>query len=465
MSFLLVDEFKYLYGQEDGYGLAAIFTPVAPETDPNRLVAFYRSSNAMHVSNELRSALIYHSGGLSLSKEEASAWVEVFASYWSAIGEILLCEEMIGQGQADFANWNKAYESWRGVTTLLQRYFNRSLFPYWAIPCLYTAGKYLRLLAIKADDASRERSGNVAYSGGFDDEDIVKSVRKMEKLEDAARVMNSVFGSCANDRAPIEQSRKWGIYNMANLCFKIYFQLNSLNLCKSLIRSVSVTELPPLNQYPLSHQVTFNYYSGVMSFIEEDYSKAEEFLKEAFEKCHPQATKNQELILTYLIPCHILTSHQLPTPQLLAPFPQLASLFLPLAAAIKHASLAEFDAALQAGEPYFVKRRIYLTLERARDIALRNLLRKVFVTGGYEPLLEGQTEADRKRRTRIPITEFVAAVRLSSKASNSGETIDRDEVECLLANMMYKDLMKGYIHRERGIVVLSKNQPFPGTKT
>jgi hypothetical protein len=78
-----------------------------------------------------------------------------------------------------------------------------------------------------------------------------------------------------------------------------------------------------------------------------------------------------------------------------------------------------------------VKRRIYLTLERGRDIALRNLLRKVFVAGGFEePKEPGATPL---RRTRVPVAEFAAAISLGSR-----EAIDTDEVECLLANMIYK---------------------------
>lgn len=80
----------------------------------------------------------------------------------------------------------------------------------------------------------------------------------------------------------------------------------------------------------------------------------------------------------------------------------------------------------------FVKRRIYLTLERGRDIALRNLLRKVFIAGGFEESKEGDTAP--VRRTRIPVSEFHAAIAM---ASDSGP-IDGDEVECLLANMIYK---------------------------
>lgn len=108
----------------------------------------------------------------------------------------------------------------------------------------------------------------------------------------------------------------------------------------------------------------------------------------------------------------------------------MQKLFSPLAKCIKKGDLAGFDKALIAGEDEFVRRRIYLTLERGRDIALRNLLRKVYVAGGFEEPKDGNAPT---RRTRIPVTEFAAAISLGSR-----ERIDNDEVECLLANVIYK---------------------------
>ena len=144
----------------------------------------------------------------------------------------------------------------------------------------------------------------------------------------------------------------------------------------------------------------------------------------------------KRLILTYLIPCRLITKHTLPTTALLSPYPRLQALFSPVAACIKRGDLAGFDAALIAGEDEFVKRRIYLTLERGRDVTLRNLLRKVFLAGGYEPLKEGQTEAEQIRRTRIPISEFAAALKLGMGVD--GQVLEDDEVECMIANMIYK---------------------------
>jgi hypothetical protein len=110
----------------------------------------------------------------------------------------------------------------------------------------------------------------------------------------------------------------------------------------------------------------------------------------------------------------------------------LQELFLPLAECIKRGDLRNFDLALQKGEDEFVKKRIYLTLERGRDIALRNLLRKVFMAGGFDEAKEGETTP--ARRTRVLVSEFRAAICMGS----GGEPIDTDEVECLLANMIYK---------------------------
>lgn len=86
--------------------------------------------------------------------------------------------------------------------------------------------------------------------------------------------------------------------------------------------------------------------------------------------------------------------------------------------------------------------------------------------------LAGDLDEEGKRNTRIYVKDFAAAIRLGESGA-SGEGMDvemdgsagenNDEVECLVANMIYKNLMKGYISRERGIVVLSKNGAFPGT--
>ena len=61
--------------------------------------------------------------------------------------------------------------------------------------------------------------------------------------------------------------------------------------------------------------------------------------------------------------------------------------------------LQAFKAALHHGEEQFVKRRIYVTLERTKDIAMRNLFHKVVL---YE---------NEENRTKISVRQFQIAMR------------------------------------------------------
>ena len=43
--------------------------------------------------------------------------------------------------------------------------------------------------------------------------------------------------------------------------------------------------------------------------------------------------------------------------------------------------------------------------------------------------------------------------------------LDMDEVECMVANLIYRGYVKGYISHSKKTLVLSKANPFPDLKT
>ncbi|KAL1878615.1 hypothetical protein VTK73DRAFT_7696 [Phialemonium thermophilum] len=450
----IFQEFGESFANRNGYQLSQTLTPELPN---DLLREIWKSTNHEEARTLLKRGLqasSSRSSAFSLSHEELKGWVDVFFAYWKAIGELLAVQN---RGKT---TWTTVYDAWRDLCSALIRGYNAHGFEAWTVPCLYVAGKHLRVFAIKADDERNSGNGGLLNenAGTSFQDDFDPESEKHQQLEDCARQLNRIFNLCLSDRAPLAESRKWGIYYVINLLFKTYFRLNSAPLSKNILKALSAGrgDMPALTAFPKSQQVTFKYYEGVLAFLEENYVEAEKHLTEAWTLCHKDAKHNKELILTYLIPCHLITTHTLPSRKLLEPYPRLQKLFLPLSRYIKRGDLHSYDLALQEGEPEFVKRRIYLTLERGRDIALRNLLRKVFIAGGFEePKQPGEKPI---RRTRVPVAEFAAAIRLGSQ-----ERLDTDEVECLLANMIYKNLMKGYISRERGIVVLSKAGAFPGT--
>ncbi|RDA86394.1 hypothetical protein CP532_6467 [Ophiocordyceps camponoti-leonardi (nom. inval.)] len=444
----LFEAFAQAHTRQNGYWLAHTLSPVSPPDDPHRLRRVWQSTNAYAVKGDIKH-FIKTEAHRSLDPEEVKGWVEVYTSYWKALGEILA-------GENGNSTWTNTYEAWKELLSMLIRGYNNYGFEAWTIPSLYMVGKYLRLFAIKSDEERSHISVDPSAGAAILQDDFDPEMEKQAQLRDCEQHLKRIF-----TLAPLNESRKWGIYYIINLLFKTYFKLNSASLSRTILKTLAVYnekgDMPSLESFPASQRVTFRYYEGVLFFLEENYVQAEERLIEAWQLCHKDARANLERILTYLVPCKLLTSHVLPTKKLLEAFPRLQRLFLPLSQCIKRGDLRGFDLALQEGEEEFVKQRIYLTLERGRDIALRNLLRKVFIAGGFDETKE--PDAAPVRRTRIPVAEFVAAVCISS----GKEHVDRDEVECLIANMIYKDLMKGYIARERGIVVLSKKGAFPGT--
>ncbi|EJT74452.1 CSN12 [Gaeumannomyces tritici R3-111a-1] len=449
----LLDRFAEAVRSGNGPLLATTLAPAESAENLQKLQAIWNSASPQDVKGVIRNR-IRKKVGSHLSNDEVQGWTEVFTAFWKAVGEILSINGL--SGAQTKPSWSGVYEAWKELNSMIIRGYTNHGFLAWTIPCLYVAGKYLRLFAVKADE-ERSRTSSDANNTTFED-DFETESDKNKQLEDCARQLNRIFTLCLSDRAPLEDSRKWGIYYIINLLFKTYFKLNSASLSRNILKALNAYkgDMPALVQFPKSQQVTFRYYEGVLSFLDENYVEAETHLEQAYTLCHKDALKNKQLILMYLIPCRLLTSHTLPSPALLEPYARLQELFLPLSRCIKKGELHSFDLALQAGEETFVKRRIYLTLERGRDVALRNLLRKVFLVGGFEESKD--SSAAPIRRTRVPVAEFSAAISL-----NSQHSLDSDEVECLLANMIYKNLMKGYIHRERGIAVLSKTGAFPGT--
>ena len=74
------------------------------------------------------------------------------------------------------------------------------------------------------------------------------------RLEKAADLLMACFRVCASDnRAQVEDTKKWGMLNLVNQLFKIYFKINKLHLCKPLIRAID--SLPMKERFSLSQQV------------------------------------------------------------------------------------------------------------------------------------------------------------------------------------------------------------------
>lgn len=225
----ILHNFTSAHQYRNGYQLASSITPA----NPNDLHAIATTSpDSDSVIADIRYATIY-SSTIPFSRPEAEAWFNILAAYHNAVCAIVAAEEavaQIGEQSASAADRrNEVYRAWWTVAdTLIKGYTGGARFASWTIPCLYVAGKYLRLFAIKADEAAAQASSNgeaVTGAGGVAYDEDLDVDSENEKLQDAARLINRIFACCIGDRSPVEESRKWALYYTANLMFKTYFKV------------------------------------------------------------------------------------------------------------------------------------------------------------------------------------------------------------------------------------------------
>ncbi|KAF7335270.1 Protein CSN12 [Mycena sanguinolenta] len=380
---------------ENGPNLAYLLRPTSPHGKD--LVKGFRSPTP---------ATLAHFKGSIMSP-----WDEIAIQY------VLICTHIARLRPGE------AFKEQSQLVSLFFRYFieNRG----WTLPALFSILRDLRDLAHDADWHAKVHN------------------EPSECMVDAARTVAKAFSNCMTDRtSPPDESRKWGVYYVVGLAMKSYFKVRRISLTKNIIKVLeNNADIPALELYPRSHQVTYRYYIGMLSFLNEEYAKAEQELTLAFYHCHIGAHENQARILAYLMPLRILRGH-LPSDELMHRFPVLADIFAPFIAAIRKGDIAAFDRALELREARLIELNLLLTLEKARELCVRGLFRRVWVSSA--------------KGTRIPLSMFHCALRISGI-----KDVEVEEAECLVANMIYKGYMRGYISHEKQMVVLASTNAFP----
>uniref|UniRef100_A0A8C9V1J6 PCI domain-containing protein 2 n=1 Tax=Scleropages formosus TaxID=113540 RepID=A0A8C9V1J6_SCLFO len=291
---------------------------------------------------------------------------------------------------------------------------------------------------------SRQKDGSVYLLGTHSAEQQLQKKGKGkvgDMLEKAAEQLMSCFRVCASDnRAGIDDSKKWGMLFLINQLFKIYFKINKLHLCKPLIRAIDSSNLK--DEYSMAQRVTYKYYVGRKAMFDSDFKLAEEFLSFAFQHCHRSCQRNKRMILIYLLPVKMLLGH-MPTHQLLRKYDLMQ--FAEVTRAVSEGNLLLLNDALAKHETFFIRCGIFLILEKLKVITYRNLFKKVYL------LLKTH---------QLPLDAFLVSLKMMQV-----EEVDIDEVQCILANLIYMGHIKGYISHQHQKLVVSKQNPFPPLST
>ncbi|VDL84808.1 unnamed protein product [Schistocephalus solidus] len=293
----------------------------------------------------------------------------------------------------------------------------------WMLPVVLTSAVDLRSFATALDTSTTGKAEPKSTYGGH--------------MERVAQLIMKLFQICAADsRTAIEDSKKRGMMGLANQLFKIYFQINKLNLCKSIIRAIENMNMDP--HFSLAQRVTFNYYVGRKAMFDGEFKLANTALTFAFERCLSSSERNKRMVLIYLIPVRML----------LGIFPQQKLLgkynlreFEGIAEAAKSGNIKRLNEDLGRYEDFFISCGIFLILEKLKVIAYRNLFKRI---------------ASILKTHLLPIAAFTDALKFMGM-----EDVDSDETSCILSNLIYDGKIKGYLAHQQQKLVVSKVQAFP----
>eukprot|EP01039_Chlorochromonas_danica_P002298 gene2298-2517_t len=323
---------------------------------------------------------------------------------------------MLNNFESAYRNENESYSA------LLDVYSNREENYTWLIPLLVRCSNDLRLVAEKVDEVSHDLNNKF--------------------LRDSLASLTKGFTVVAKDRTPLRQPgcKKLAIFAVTNVLFKIYFKVNTLQLCGKLI---SVIEGPSgimenLQLFPVCDVVMYKYYLGRLKMFEDQYEEARDCLLFALTHTPLSQFKNRQRILASLIPVQMVLG-VMPSERIGSVY-QLQE-FVALGKAVTQGDLRTFSALLETHQVSFVRIGVYLVLEHLRLLAYRSLFRRVYLITGT---------------TRLNLSHFEVALHWLGQ-----KDVDLDEIECLLCNLIAQGRVKGYISHEKKFLIVSKTDPFP----
>lgn len=278
-----------------------------------------------------------------------------------------------------------------------------------------------------------------AYSADFHEPD---PKTKNKHCNSTIAILQKYFQKMIIARADLSVSKKMGCLFVVVQLFKIYFTINNLRLCNNLVNTVNSKNFPPLHMFPRSETVSYNYYVGRLKVFEESYKAAETALDYSLSHCHRTQRANKRRVLQFLIPVKLLLG-KLPKGALLEKYGLFQ--FSSLVDSIRTGNLKEFNEALVQHQDFFIKKGIFLLLEKMKLYVYRNLFNRV------RKIWEA---AEPEKGHMLPIEVLQKALVIN------GIEMDGDELECIIANLIYDGYIKGYIAHKR-CVVLKKGGSFP----
>ncbi|OBA23263.1 hypothetical protein METBIDRAFT_103101 [Metschnikowia bicuspidata var. bicuspidata NRRL YB-4993] len=299
-----------------------------------------------------------------------------------------------------------------------------------------------------------------------------------ESLELIAATINRSFKICLTDKTlDLAVSKKNSIHFFLAVLIKIYFKLHKLELAKSMEKALTGTglALPTIVNSPVEyrrHIVTYLYFSSLLSLDESEFAFAEAKLLTAmqFLSCYKAPAKvaaQAEKILLLLVPLKLYNSRTTLPASTSDTFKKVGLVYTQgLFRAVQTGNLREFDDCVRKFQKFFLKRHIYLLAVHLKTLCYLRLIQRT-----VRLFAELKTPSPHI----VPLSAIQLAIEFSSNHTQKTDgslaapeslatqnySVSTEEVECILANLIHKKWVKGYISHSNRCIVLLKTDAFP----
>lgn len=216
-----------------------------------------------------------------------------------------------------------------------------------------------------------------------------------------------------------------------------------------------------------SDVVTHLYYKGRFNLQRNnDLVKAREELSFAHRLCHRQSV-NRYRIQLLLIPIEMMLGR---LPNLSAFAPPIQERFRGIVCALREGNMLLFRRTMDRYQNDFIHCGIYLLLQKLDLLVSRSVLHKAFLVqnrmGESKPHIITLSTVQRAVEIRNAQYRTSRFYRKFGGGDNeeADYTVDMDEMECVLAALVFKKLVRGYV-AHRNAIVLSTKMAFPPIKS
>ena len=204
---------------------------------------------------------------------------------------------------------------------------------------------------------------------------------------------------------------------------------------------------------PMHTKVSFKYYQGLLQMFQYEYLDSYKNLMFWVEHASKDDYEFQSKLQKFLVPLWILFGDY-PSKDLLEE--HKLTQYEDLTAACQNGDLALFEKTISENQENFLQANTYLMIEKLRNVVIRNIFKRICESQemhhvDFKVLLEMYNK-ELEQVQKLGLGDFY-------------EEVNIWDLEAILASLIHKGFIRGYISHENENIVMAKKDAFPELKT